>query len=100
MDATQAPYNIFQIHINNTLQTLRFDPSPTGRNLLIWSGPFRAQGVLHASAGVQFDSQSAPPCSAATRGQFNYTAGGRGVKDSVQICAKDAGDNFAWRTLY
>lgn len=26
--------------------------------------------------------------------------GGAGVKDAVEVCAKDASDTYAWRTLY
>lgn len=43
-----------------------------------------------------------PTCVAtpADRGKIWYTAGGAGVKDDVQVCAKDAGDVYAWRTIY
>ena len=49
---------------------------------------------------LQLGSLTAPTCNSATRGTFNYTASGAGVKDSVQVCAKDAGDSFGWRTVY
>ncbi len=94
MDGIQAPYNLFQIRQpNNVIQALRFDPTAAGNNLLSWSGPFRAHTV-------QLDPQPAPPCAQANRGEFVYTAGAGGTKDTVQVCAKDAADTFAWRTLY
>jgi hypothetical protein len=43
---------------------------------------------------------AAPACDATTRMKLWTIAGGAGVKDSVQVCAKDAGDAYAWRTLY
>lgn len=39
-------------------------------------------------------------CTATNRGQLQYTAGGAGVKDIVQVCAKDATDAYAWRAIY
>jgi len=39
-------------------------------------------------------------CNAANRGMLWYTQGGAGVKDSLEICAKDATDTYAWRALW
>ena len=52
------------------------------------------------SPNVRLSSVAAPTCDAAHRGQFNYVAGGARVKDSVQVCGKDALDVYAWRTIY
>jgi hypothetical protein len=41
-----------------------------------------------------------PACSSATRGTFWHVNGAAGVKDSVSVCAKDAANAYAWRTLY
>lgn len=41
-----------------------------------------------------------PACSSGIRGTFWHNNGANGVKDSVAVCAKDAADNYAWRTLY
>jgi hypothetical protein len=43
---------------------------------------------------------AAPTCDSTRRGQFWYAPGGAGVKDAVQVCAKDAANAYAWRTLY
>jgi hypothetical protein len=49
---------------------------------------------------LTLQATSAPTCAAGVRGQFQYTAGGGGVKDIVQVCAKDASDVYAWRPIY
>jgi hypothetical protein len=33
-------------------------------------------------------------------GKLNYVPGATGVKDTVQVCAKDATNAYAWRTIY
>lgn len=40
------------------------------------------------------------PGSSTTRGTFWVVQGAAGVKDTVEVCAKDAADAYAWRTLY
>lgn len=39
-------------------------------------------------------------CDSTNRGKLFHTRGGAGVKDNVEVCAKDAADAYAWRTLY
>ncbi len=39
-------------------------------------------------------------CSSTTGGTFNYSAGAPGVKDTVQVCAKDGTGVYAWRQLF
>ena len=92
-DGIVTPYNLFQLHGASYSHTLRFDPTLTGRGLLAWSGPFAAQTI-------QLTPQPGPTCNSSSRGTFNYIAGSKGQKDTVQVCAKDAADTFAWRTLY
>jgi len=46
------------------------------------------------------DSASRPACSSAQRGRMWHTKAAPGVKDDVSVCAKDAADQYAWRTLY
>jgi len=41
-----------------------------------------------------------PACSVTQRGRFWQTLGGTGVKDAVTVCAKDASDAYAWRSIY
>jgi hypothetical protein len=51
-------------------------------------------GIAVATSGPQ------PRCDATHRGWFWFAAGGAGVKDTVQVCAKDASNTFAWRAVY
>jgi hypothetical protein len=56
--------------------------------------------VLSAPIGLQLTGGTQPTCNAAERGAFWYVPGAGGVKDSVAVCAKDAADAYAWRTIY
>jgi hypothetical protein len=56
---------------------------------------------LDVNGGIRLNtSTSKPACNASSRGTFWFTQGGTGVKDTAEVCAKDAGDAYAWRTLY
>ena len=46
------------------------------------------------------DGGTRPTCDASTRFTFWADEGGAGVKDDVSVCAKDAGDAYAWRSIY
>lgn len=54
-----------------------------------------AQGALR---NLPFGSQ--PACAVATRGMFWHQQGASGTKDAVSVCAKDATDTYAWRTIF
>ena len=41
-----------------------------------------------------------PACSASLRGRIWQVFSATGVKDQVSVCAKDASDAYAWRTIY
>ena len=41
-----------------------------------------------------------PACNVSQRGRFWQTLGAAGVKDAVTVCAKDAADAYAWRSIY
>lgn len=41
-----------------------------------------------------------PTCAAGIRGTFWYVSAASGTKDTAEICAKDAADAYAWRTIY
>lgn len=49
---------------------------------------------------VKLTGGTRPTCDASARFTFWTVAGGAGVKDTVEVCAKDAGDAYAWRTIY
>lgn len=56
--------------------------------------------ALYLNGGVQLKGGSAPTCNAGNRGLFWYVPGGAGVKDVVEVCAKDAADAYAFRAIY
>jgi hypothetical protein len=56
---------------------------------------------LEVNGGVRLNTATAKPaCGVASRGTFWFVQGGAGVKDTAEVCAKDAGDSYAWRTIY
>lgn len=61
------------------------------------------QGATVAAFGMQVATvatTSEPTCSATVRGTFWVVQGAAGVKDQVSVCAKDATDAYAWRTIF
>jgi hypothetical protein len=68
---------------------------------LVGIGTTTPASALEVNGGVRLNPVAAKPaCDATVRGTFWVTQGGAGVKDSVEVCAKDAMDTFAWRTLF
>jgi hypothetical protein len=56
---------------------------------------------LEINGGLRLNPSSAKPdCNATTRGTVWFTQGAATVKDSVEVCAKDATDTYLWRLLY
>jgi hypothetical protein len=61
-------------------------------------GPTQA---LEVNGGVRLNPSTVQPtCDATVRGTFWVAQGGPGVADSVQVCAKDATDSYAWRPIF
>jgi hypothetical protein len=56
--------------------------------------------VLISAALQSLLTGTQPGCTTSTGGFMWYTQGSSGVKDTVQVCAKDASDSYAWRTLF
>ncbi|MDO8507528.1 MAG: hypothetical protein Q7S53_03090 [bacterium] len=56
---------------------------------------------LEVNGGMRLNTTTAKPtCDATHRGTFWVNQGAAGVKDDVEVCAKDAADAYAWRTIY
>ena len=57
---------------------------------------------LEVNGGVRINTATAhTTCdSTTTRGTIWFTAGGTGVADTFEVCAKDISGNYAWRKLY
>ena len=70
-----------------------------GRLYELWydGTSFRLQSPVVPS-GILGEAQ--PACGATVRGRQWFVAGATGVKDSLTVCAKDASNAYAWRTLY
>jgi hypothetical protein len=61
----------------------------------------RGTAELEVNGGVRLNTLKAQPtCSSTTRGEFWFVQGASGVKDAAQVCAKDAANSYAWRTVY
>ena len=61
----------------------------------------QAGGQVTISASLStLPSGTRPACGSGTRGTVWYTSGGVGVKDDVEVCAKDGSDAYAWRAIY
>lgn len=56
---------------------------------------------LQINGGVNLTTATAQPtCNSTVRGTFWVVQNGAGVKDQVEVCAKDAANAYAWRVLY
>ena len=79
------------------------DPGPgditAGRLYVVWydGSVFRMTGAV-VPAGVLGETQ--PTCGTGVRGRLWFVAGGTGTKDTLSVCAKDATNAYAWRSLY
>jgi hypothetical protein len=69
-----------------------------GRMYEVWydGAVFRLMHGAPAAAGAGVR----PACDTGWRGALWLTAGGAGVKDAVEVCAKDGADGYAWRPVY
>lgn len=62
---------------------------------------FVDDGYARFDGGVQINTTTTKPtCASDIRGMYWHTQGGAGVKDNVEVCAKDASDVYVWRTIY
>jgi len=64
-------------------------------------GTTSASSKLHVNGGITIADPSArPTCDVTRRGLIWVERNGSGVKDTLAVCLKDAGDAYAWRTIY
>lgn len=56
---------------------------------------------LEVNGGIRLNTATVKPtCDSTHRGTQWFVQGAAGVKDTFEVCAKDVGDAYAWRTLY
>ena len=56
---------------------------------------------LEVNGGIRLNTVTTKPnCDSTHRGTLWMTQGDAGVKDILEVCAKDATDAYSWRTLY
>jgi hypothetical protein len=83
------------------LATIQKDTSAHTASVAIPNPVVSCIGATQPTCGT---SVTLPAClgggTGSTRGWYWDTQGTTGVKDSVQVCAKDAADAYAWRTIY
>ena len=78
----------------------------TANKLELWSNANKAltlDGSQNAvfNGGIRLnETGSKPTCDSTVRGMQWFTQGAAGVKDALEVCAKDATDTYAWRTIY
>lgn len=59
------------------------------------------QARIAVDGGIRLQSTNPKPtCIALLRGLLWFTQGGAGVKDALEVCAKDAGNAYAWRLIF
>lgn len=76
---------------------LSIDTSSGTNGILLISPPAAAPT---AGGALQLTGGTRPTCAVGIRGTFYYEASGAGIKDTVAVCAKDAANVYAWRTIY
>ncbi|OGC38680.1 hypothetical protein A2155_00905 [candidate division WWE3 bacterium RBG_16_52_45] len=87
----------FRVEGNNDANLLFTD----GGNDRVGIGTATPGQKLEVNGGVRLNTATAQPtCDSSARGTLWFTQGGAGVKDELEVCAKDAGDAYAWRTIY
>lgn len=75
--------------------TIYFSGSNVGINVANPGQTLEVNGGMRLNTAI-----SKPTCDSGQRGTFWVTQSGAGVKDSVQVCAKNASDTYLWATIY
>lgn len=56
---------------------------------------------LEVNGGVRLNTGTAKPaCDANSRGTLWFAKGGTGVADTMEVCAKQADENYVWKALF
>ena len=100
VSVSNTPFFDFHSSGNNIGYDFRLQA--TGGTATVGGGSLQMVGdSLELKAKTQlFDQGSRPACNVSSRFMLWVDQGGAGVKDSLEICAKDGSDTYAWRVLY
>lgn len=63
-------------------------------------GDLGVNGNVHVDGDIRFSTITLGTCDSSLRGTLRFVEGTAGVKDRLMVCAKDAADSYAWRTIY
>lgn len=77
---------------SNMNSSMTFSTTNNGSSTTNWM-------VIPSDGGVRLVSGTRPTCDATHQFTF-FAVNGSGVKDTVEVCAKDAAAAYAWRVLY
>lgn len=80
---------------------ISFETTPTGSTTRTEYARVNGNGFQISNGGLTLKpgiSQSV--CDTTRRGMLWFTQGATNVKDTLQVCAKDASNAYQWRTLY
>lgn len=89
------------VNSSNTMVLGNSSITMTLLNGTVGIGTTSPNAKLEINGGVRLNTATAKPtCDSTQRGTFWVSQGAAGVKDNVEVCAKDAGDAYSWRTLY
>ncbi len=85
---------------NGVVNFFQGDSSAGG--IRIQSGLFKAGTAVTVLVNgiLQLGPTTAGTCSSTLAGQIQYTQGNSSTKDLVQVCAHDASNVYAWRSIY
>lgn len=97
--ATSAPtYMTFATSGNSTSASERMRLTSAG---YLGIGTTTPTQRLEVNGGVRLNTTGAKPtCAAAARGVVWFSQGGTGAADTLEVCAKDANENYDWRPLF
>jgi hypothetical protein len=95
----RCPNNVACLTARNGTNSadLNYLTTTVGNNLILDT---TSNTGVFALSGLVSGNSAAPTCDSTTRGRFWYVPGAGGVKDVVEVCAKDAADAYAWRAIY
>lgn len=85
----------------NDFSAVRGTPLYVNSSDFVGVGQSSALHRLDVAGAIKMgDEGTKPSCTSTERGTLWHDFGAAGVKDTVEICAKDAANTYAWRTLY